>query len=81
MQAALAELDERYRVALLLVFVEGLTCREAADELGVPLGTVLSRIHRARKAMREALGDDDERDDTKHDHDFGAATLRFGGTE
>ncbi|MHC4996190.1 MAG: RNA polymerase sigma factor [Planctomycetota bacterium] len=52
---ALASLDERYRLPFLLVFMQGLTCREAADELGVPLGTVLSRIHRARKALREHL--------------------------
>ena len=76
-QRALDELDERYRAALLLVFVEGLTCREAADQLGVPLGTVVSRMHRARKAMRTALADT-EHDDSKTDTD--APNLRLGGT-
>jgi len=44
---------------MLLVFMEGMTCQQAADQLKVPLGTVLSRIHRARKHLRERLGDDD----------------------
>lgn len=57
MQLALNELEERYRLPLLMVFVEGLTCREAAAELDIPLGTVLSRIHRARKYLRGRLGD------------------------
>jgi transposase len=34
------------------VFLEGMTCREAAEALDVPLGTVLSRIHRARQKIR-----------------------------
>lgn len=55
MQLTLNELEERYRLPLLMVFVEGLTCREAAAELEIPLGTVLSRIHRARKFLRERL--------------------------
>jgi len=54
-QRALDELDERYRLPLVLVFMEGMTCQEAADELGVPLGTILSRIHRARKHLRARL--------------------------
>ena len=53
--AALAGLEDRFREPMLMVFLEGKTCREAADELGVPLGTVLSRIHRARKTLREQL--------------------------
>ncbi|MEX2670729.1 MAG: RNA polymerase sigma factor [Phycisphaeraceae bacterium] len=57
MQLALDALEERYRLPLLMVFVEGMTCREAAGELEIPLGTVLSRIHRARKVLRQQLGD------------------------
>lgn len=61
-QDALDELDERFTVPLLMVFVEGLTCRETAEALGLPIGTVLSRIHRARAALRRTLQrDDDER--------------------
>lgn len=84
-QNALAELDERYRMPLLLVFVEGKTCREAAAELGVPLGTVLSRIHRARKAMRTALTDDDDGEanarhkTTESDASEDSPPLRLGG--
>lgn len=82
-QTALAGLDERYRLPLLLVFVEGMTCREAADELNVPLGTVLSRIHRARKAMRTALADlDDEtvrHESTDSEAGDDSPPLRIGG--
>lgn len=56
LQRALDRLDERFKEALLMVFLEGLTCQETADALGVPLGTVLSRIHRGRAALREHLG-------------------------
>ena len=38
-----------------MVFMQGLSCKEAASELGVPLGTVLSRISRARAGLRAAL--------------------------
>jgi len=41
------------RALLLLVSVEGLSYQEAADTLGVPIGTVMSRISRARKALRD----------------------------
>jgi RNA polymerase sigma-70 factor (ECF subfamily) len=54
-QRALDDLDERYKLPFLMVFMEGLTCQQAADQLGVPLGTVLSRIHRARQSMRSQL--------------------------
>ena len=59
LQRALDELDERYRLPVLMVFMEGLTCREAAEELNVPLGTVLSRIHRARQALKKTLKETD----------------------
>jgi RNA polymerase sigma-70 factor (ECF subfamily) len=55
LQRALDQLDERVKVPLLMVFLEGLTCQETADALGLPLGTVLSRIHRGRAALRETL--------------------------
>jgi len=80
-QRALDELDERYRVPLLLVFMQGMTCQEAADQLKVPLGTVLSRIHRARKHLREKLGDE-ERVAASTEEDTSeptGRTLRLGG--
>ena len=56
LQRALNALDDRYKVPFLMVFMEGLSCREAAEELQVPLGTVLSRIHRARRFLRQRSG-------------------------
>ena len=54
--AALARLRAGHRDALLLVIWGELTYEEAAAALGVPVGTVRSRINRARKALRDALG-------------------------
>lgn len=55
MQHALDGLPGELRETLLLVVVAELTHQEAADMLGVPLGTVLSRVSRARSRLREAL--------------------------
>jgi RNA polymerase sigma-70 factor (ECF subfamily) len=55
MQHALEALPEELRESLLLVVVGELTHQETADALGVPLGTVLSRVSRARKRMRQHL--------------------------
>lgn len=53
--AALAELPENFRRVVELVDVDGLTYQEAADVLDVPLGTVMSRLHRARRRIRDLL--------------------------
>ena len=53
MQRALAALSVELRETLLLVVVGELTHQEAADLLGIPLGTVLSRVSRARAQLRE----------------------------
>jgi RNA polymerase sigma-70 factor (ECF subfamily) len=53
MQHALNQLPLELRESLLLVVVAELTHQEAADVLGVPLGTVLSRVSRARQRLRE----------------------------
>ena len=55
MQQALGRLPEELRETLLLVVVGGLTHQEAADIQGIPLGTVLSRVSRARLRLREYL--------------------------
>ena len=55
MQHALDGLPVELRETLLLVVVAELTHQEAADMLGVPLGTVLSRVSRARSRLREML--------------------------
>jgi RNA polymerase sigma-70 factor (ECF subfamily) len=52
---AIDELSVNYRTALLLVIVEGFTSKESAEMLGVPIGTVMSRVNRARKIIRHKL--------------------------
>ncbi len=54
---ALAALPEKHRAVLALVDIDGMTYQEAADALGVPRGTVMSRLHRARKKIRGDLDD------------------------
>ena len=53
---AIAELVDEQREVLLLVCVEELSYRDAADVLGVPVGTVMSRLARARKNISAATG-------------------------
>ncbi|HOX43534.1 MAG TPA: RNA polymerase sigma factor [Myxococcota bacterium] len=55
-RAGLQGLPARLRAPLLLVELEGLSCGEAGVALGVRVGTVKSRIHRARAALAQALG-------------------------
>jgi len=55
-RAAMAELPEGQREALALVAIEGFSYREAADTLQVPIGTVMSRLSRAREALMPKLG-------------------------
>lgn len=55
---ALAALPEDHREVVALVLVEGLSYGEAADLLGVPVGTVTSRLSRARTALQDHLGTD-----------------------
>lgn len=52
---ALLDLPEAYRVPLVLLYVEDLSYRELADVVGCPVGTVMSRLHRGRKALEKAL--------------------------
>ena len=55
LQAALDELPPDFRAAVVLCDVEGLSYEEIGATLGVKLGTVRSRIHRGRQALRAAL--------------------------
>ncbi|SDK06518.1 RNA polymerase sigma factor [Streptomyces indicus] len=57
--AALAGLSARHRDVILLIAWAGLDYEEAAQALGIPVGTVRSRLHRARSRLREALGGSD----------------------
>ena len=56
-EQALAGISEAKRVALLLAEVEGLSCAEIAAALGIPIGTVWTRLHAARRELRHALGE------------------------
>ena len=53
---ALAQVPDDQRAAFVLVVVEGLSYREAADVLEVPIGTIMSRIARARGRIEKVLG-------------------------
>ena len=55
LQAALDQLAPEFRAAVVLCDVEGLSYEEIGATLGVKLGTVRSRIHRGRAALRAAL--------------------------
>ena len=56
-KAALEALPEQFRMAVLLADVEGFSYKEIADIVDVPIGTVMSRLHRGRKALQKALLD------------------------
>jgi RNA polymerase sigma-70 factor, ECF subfamily len=55
LEAAIAKLDEDSRMLVLLSDVEGLSYEELSEAVGIPLGTVKSRLHRARMALRRML--------------------------
>ena len=54
---ALEDLPEIFRLPVLLADVEGFSYKEIAEMLDIPIGTVMSRLHRGRKAMQKALFD------------------------
>jgi RNA polymerase sigma-70 factor (ECF subfamily) len=54
-KAALESLSENFRLAVLLADVEGFSYKEIAEIMDVPIGTVMSRLHRGRKALEKAL--------------------------
>lgn len=55
--AVLARLPDRYRIPLVLVYVDGFATKEVARLLDEPLGTVLSQLHRGRKLFERQLWD------------------------
>ncbi len=52
---ALEDLPDNFRLPVLLADVEGFAYKEIAEMLDIPIGTVMSRLHRGRKAMQRAL--------------------------
>jgi len=54
-KAALESLPENFRLAVLLADVEGFSYKEIAEIMDVPIGTVMSRLHRGRKGLERAL--------------------------
>lgn len=66
LEAALDTLPDDQRMVVLLADVEELSYKEIAEVLGCPIGTVMSRLHRARRALRERLME-------QADHELGPA--------
>jgi RNA polymerase sigma-70 factor (ECF subfamily) len=56
-KAALESLPDNFRLPVVLADVEGFSYKEIAEMLEIPIGTVMSRLHRGRKAMQKALYD------------------------
>ena len=56
-KAALESLPENFRLPVLLADVEGFSYKEIAEMMDTPIGTVMSRLHRGRKALQKALWD------------------------
>ncbi|HXV76190.1 MAG TPA: sigma-70 family RNA polymerase sigma factor [Candidatus Polarisedimenticolaceae bacterium] len=54
---AMAELPEEYRTVVLMALLEEMSYKEIAAALAIPLGTVMSRLHRGRRHLRRALHD------------------------
>lgn len=78
-------LPEDQRAALHLVTIEGLSYQEAADTLGIPVGTLMSRLGRARAALRayEHEGGDGARSDRagRHPPESGPRFRLVGGSD
>lgn len=55
LQAALNELPEEFRTPLILFYFEEFSYKEIADQMGIPLGTVMSRLARAKAQLRQFL--------------------------
>ena len=52
---AIESLPEQFRMAVLLADVEGFSYKEIAEILEIPIGTVMSRLHRGRRALQKSL--------------------------
>ena len=56
LRGALAVLPQTFREAVECAWLDDLSYQEIADRLSIPIGTVMSRIHRGRKMLQESLG-------------------------
>ena len=54
-KAALESIPEQFRMAVILADIEGFSYKEIAEIMGTPIGTVMSRLHRGRRGLRDAL--------------------------
>ena len=61
LRRALERLPREFREAIVLREMEGLSYKEISDVAGVPVGTVMSRLYRARTRLQEALREEEER--------------------
>lgn len=55
-QEAILKLPEKYRTVIVLKYIDELSLQEISDILNLPIGTVKTRIHRGREALRKHLG-------------------------
>jgi len=84
-KAAIEALPEQFRMAVLLADIEGFSYKEIAEILDIPIGTVMSRLHRGRKGLQKRLWDFATRegllssDDDKQDDDDVPAAVDAGG--
>ena len=78
---ALEELPENFRLPVLLADVEGFSYKEIAEMLEIPIGTVMSRLHRGRKQMQKLLYDYARERGLVREEDLAATTDSAPGQE